>query len=32
MLYRHNENVYSDSYSDTEDVDDLFAITIQRKF
>jgi len=32
MLYRHNESVFSDSYSDTTDVDDLFAITIQRKF
>jgi len=32
MLYRHNESVFSDSYSDTKDVDDLFAVTIRRNF
>ena len=32
MLYRHNESVFSDSYSDTKDVDDLIAVTVQRKF
>jgi len=32
MLFRHNESVFSDSYSDTKDVDDLIAVTVQRKF
>ena len=32
MLFRHNESVYRDSYSDTKDVDDLIAVTVQRKF
>ena len=32
MLYRHSESVFSDSYSNTQDVDDLVAVTVQRKF
>lgn len=33
MLYRHSESVFFDSYSDaTSDIDDLVAVTVQRKF
>jgi hypothetical protein len=32
MLFRHNESVYNDSYSNAKDVDDLVAVTLQRKF
>jgi hypothetical protein len=32
MLFRHSESVFSDSYSNTQDVDDLVAVTIKRKF
>jgi len=32
MLFRHSESVFSDSYSNTQDADDLVAVTIRRKF